>query len=168
MPWCRATAGGSDERWGTAGVTPFRGVALLRQSGMVSVMRLKRLLPALVVASLSACGDPARGTQAPGATAQLITIRNYQSYPQRLTVVAGSSVLVRNDDEFDHTVTSQSAPGLYTRGAVDGVSFDTGAFTGFRTTSIPAEAKPGTLVPYYCATHGAAEANQGELLIAAP
>lgn len=135
---------------------------------MVSVMRLNWLLLPVLVACLSACGDPATGTKAPGATAQLLTIRNYQSYPQRLTVVAGSSVLVRNEDGFDHTVTSQSAPGLYTPGAVDGVSFDTGAFTGFRTISIAAEARPGTIVPYYCETHGAAEANQGELLIAAP
>jgi plastocyanin len=74
--------------------------------------------------------------------------------PLILQVAPGAVVTVRSLDlGMAHSVTSQSAPGTFTRGAVAGVSFDTGAFVGTRTFTIPASAPVGTTVPYYCSTH---------------
>ena len=120
--------------------------------------------------ALLACGSPAIGVLVPADTGQVITILNYEFIPQRLTVAAGSSVLIRNEDPFPHSVTSESTPGAYTPGAVSGVQFETGtiAARGTWTISIPAGVPAGTVVPYYCALHGIAMVNQGELVIAAP
>jgi hypothetical protein len=131
-------------------------------------MRTARsVLLSLAVASL-ACGKTAMTILPPADTGQLITIRNFEFLPQSLPVIAGSAVLIRNEDPFIHTVTSESAPGNYTPGAVNGVEFDTGAFTGTRTISIPGSAPVGTRIPYYCALHGATMVNQGELVVVAP
>ena len=48
--------------------------------------------------------------------------------------------------------------------------FDTGAFVGGeRTISIPPDAPPGTVVPYYCAVHkGSMRTPNGEIRIVAP
>jgi plastocyanin len=131
-------------------------------------MRTARsLLLSLAVASL-ACGKPEMTVLAPADTGQLITIRNFEFLPQSLQVIAGSSVLIRNEDPFMHTVTSESAPGSYTPGAVNGVEFDTAPFLGTRTISIRADAPVGTRIPYYCRLHGATMVNQGELVVVAP
>jgi hypothetical protein len=50
-------------------------------------------------------------------------------------------------------VTSESAPGEFAPGGVAGVAFDTGPFTGARSFTIPADAPPGTVVPFYCSVH---------------
>lgn len=91
--------------------------------------------------------------------------------PLSLEVAPGAVVVVRSlDAGMPHSVTSQNAPGSYTPGGVGGVSFDTGAFVGERTISIPASAAPGTTVPYYCSTHGSTMATpNGEIrIVSAP
>jgi len=40
-----------------------------------------------------------------------------------------------------------------TPGAAGGVAFDTGAFTGSRSFTLPANAPNGTAIPYYCTVH---------------
>ncbi len=121
-------------------------------------------------AALLACGSSAIGPLVPADTGQLITIVNYQYIPQRLEVVAGSSVLIRNEDPFPHTLTSESAPGAYTPGAVNGVSFDSDVIpkSSTRTISIPATAPVGTVVPYYSKLDGPSMVNQGEIEVVAP
>jgi plastocyanin len=110
-------------------------------------------------------GDP---NDAPGApTEAVLTIQNLTFSPANLGVRPGQTVRVRNLDAMTHSVTSQSAPNQFTPGAVAGVSFDTGNFTGEQTFVIPASAAVGTLVPYYCRTHPGSMANTGVLTVRA-
>jgi hypothetical protein len=90
--------------------------------------------------------------------------------PLSLQVAPGTVVTVRNLDAMAHSVTSASATGAYSPGAVAGVSFDTGVFVGTATFTIPANAPPGTTVPYYCSNHGPVMVTpNGELrIVAAP
>ncbi len=83
-------------------------------------------------------------------------------------MVAPSTVVrVRNLDAMPHSVTSESAARTFVPGAVNGISFDTGAFTGEQTFTIPANAPVGTVVPYFCSVHTSAMANDGVITISA-
>jgi hypothetical protein len=72
-----------------------------------------------------------------------------------------------NMDPFAHTVTSEAHEGDFVAGAVNGVAFDTGAFTGTMTITIPTTAPVGTVIPYFCNIHKAAMANRGVVTIVA-
>jgi hypothetical protein len=51
-------------------------------------------------------------------------------------------------------VTSETAPNAFTPGAVGGVSFDTGLFSGGQKSfTIPATAANGTVIPFFCQSH---------------
>jgi plastocyanin len=94
-----------------------------------------------------------------------ITIQSFAYAPAELTVDPGATITVQNLDPEPHSVTSESALGQYTPGAVAGVSFDTGAFAaGTRTITIPSSAPHGTVVPYYCSVHTSGMA-QGHVMI---
>lgn len=95
----------------------------------------------------------------------IITISNFMFSPTNLTVPPGATVTVVNKDSAPHSVTSQSAPGKLTFGSVAGVSFDTGAFTGTTTFTLPANAPEGTVVPYFCTVHRQHMANSGQITI---
>jgi plastocyanin len=82
-----------------------------------------------------------------------ISIENFAFVPPSLDVPPGATVTVRNGDPAPHSVTSESAPGEFAPGGVAGVAFDTGPFTGARSFTIPADAPPGTVVPFYCSVH---------------
>jgi plastocyanin len=142
-------------------------------------MRTTRLevaaVSALMMLLLAACGgggstgspNPSP-SPAPGASGEaVLTIQNMAFSPANLAVTPGQTVRVRNLDAMTHSVTSQSAPNTFQPGAVAGISFDTGAFTGERTFVIPSSAAVGTLVPYYCITHPGAMANTGVLTVRA-
>jgi len=60
---------------------------------------------------------------------------------------------VVNDDGMPHSVTSEATQNAFTPGSVSGISFDTGAFTGSRTFSIPSNAASGTVIPFFCTVH---------------
>jgi plastocyanin len=103
-------------------------------------------------------GFPSTGgtsnTGGTGAVTFTITIQNFAFSPTNLDVPPGATVTVVNQDSVLHSVTSESAMGNFSPGGVNGVSFDTGAFTaGQRTFTIPASAPLGTVVPYYCSVH---------------
>jgi len=100
-----------------------------------------------------------------GGSQYAITISNFTFSPQNLTVPAGATVTVTNMDSAPHSVTSESAPGMYVAGAVNGVSFDTGIFSDTATFTIPAGAPSGTVVPYFCIVHKAGMRNQGQITI---
>ena len=71
-----------------------------------------------------------------------------------------------NQDHEDHSVTSQGQLGAYVPGAVDGISFDTGVFAeGSRTITIPGDAAPGTVIPYFCTVHPVMMANDGRITV---
>ena len=92
------------------------------------------------------------GTQ----TGFVITIKNMTFSPADLSVPPGGVVTVINEDGFQHSVTSTSAAGNFTPGAVAGVSFDTTPFTGTTSFTIPANAPNGTVIPFFCTVHRSA------------
>jgi len=99
------------------------------------------------------------GSSTPGTTlppGYYITISGMAFRPLNLDVPPGATVTVLNrDTSMLHSVTSQAAAGAYVPGGVGGVSFDTGAIpAGQATFTVPAAAAEGTVVPYYCSTHG--------------
>lgn len=105
------------------------------------------------------------GTDGGGGGQAVITISAYAYSPTHLIVNPGDTVTVMNGDSAPHSVTSEASAGNYTRGSVNGVSFDTGAFTGTRSFTIPSTAPHGTVVPYYCTVHGAMMANTAQITI---
>ena len=93
-------------------------------------------------------------TPAAPTSSPTITISGMAFSPLNLHVPAGATVTVVNQDSpLQHSVTSESAPNMFTPGSVGGVQFDTGLFTGTHTFTVPANAATGTAVPYYCRTH---------------
>jgi plastocyanin len=108
----------------------------------------------VAAAWLAACGGtttPAGTTLRPG---YYIGISSMAYSPLNLAAPAGSTVTVINRDAMNHSVTSQAAPGSFTPGAAAGAPFDTGLFTGSRTFRIPAGLADGTVLHYYCSSHG--------------
>jgi plastocyanin len=93
-----------------------------------------------------------------GAPGFSITIQGMAFSPIPLAAPPGATVTVVNQDGMAHSVTSEAAAGDFTPGAVGGVQFDTGPFTGQRTFTIPANATDGTVVPFYCTVHKGAMA----------
>lgn len=73
-------------------------------------------------------------------TARTVVIRDYLFVPAVVSVPAGATVLVDNQDGSNHTLT-----------AVDG-SFDTGNIPGHAQGMFTAPSKPGSY-PYKCAIH---------------
>ena len=107
------------------------------------------------------------GSSSPAANT--ITIANYLFNPSNLSVTAGATVTVVNEDGTQHSVTSQTAFGNYVLGAVNAVQFDTMPFVGTTTFGISAAAQAGTVVPYFCTVHkGTMGMGQGQITIAAP
>jgi plastocyanin len=112
---------------------------------------------AALIGAAVACGggsDGAAPAPSPaGGQGFVITISGMRFSPLDLHVPPGATVTVVNQDGEVHSVTSQAAPSTFVAGAVNGVSFDTGLFTGTRTFSIPASAPDGTVVPFFCRSH---------------
>ena len=77
---------------------------------------------------------------ATAATATVVVIKNFLFVPEALTVAAGATVTVDNQDGANHTVIAN-----------DG-SFDTGNIAGRAKGRFTAPSKPGSY-PYKCAIH---------------
>ncbi len=84
-----------------------------------------------------------------------ITIEDLVYMPTNLEIPAGETLWVVNKDVEPHSVTSESKPGDFVPGAVNGVQFDTGIVSVNASASIlvSATATPGTVVPYFCTVH---------------
>jgi plastocyanin len=128
------------------------------------------LVPGALLAA--ACGgaysSPGGGSAAGNGNGFYLTISGMAFAPLELSVPAGATVTVLNRDSMAHSVTSEVGAGQFKPGAVSGVSFDTKAFTGTATFTIPAGAQDGTVIPYYCSTHlGAMATPTGTIRIAA-
>ena len=115
-----------------------------------------------VTAALWACGgsDMSSSTTssnpAPTGNASgfYITISRMAFTPLDLKVPPGATVTVVNNDSMPHSVTSEATMNTFVPGAVAGVQFDTGIFSGGQMTfTIPANAAEKTVIPYYCRTH---------------
>lgn len=128
-------------------------------------MHVREITVLSILAALG-CG----GTDSPSPSPSpdyLITIAGFSFLPEDLAVPPGATVIVTNQDGVPHSVTSESAPGTYAPGAVNGVEFDTGIFTKTATIAIPAGAAPGTVIPYFCRVHTSMMANQPRITIQA-
>lgn len=129
---------------------------------------------ALVAAGLliAACGgdddDDGGPSPAPSPPSEaVLTIQNLTFSPANLAVRPGQTVRVRNLDAMTHSVTSQTEPNTFVPGAVAGVSFDTGNFTGETTFVLSPSAPVGTLISYFCRTHPGSMANTGVITVRA-
>jgi plastocyanin len=113
------------------------------------------ILLAGAVSVLASCGSSGGGgsSSSGGPPGFYITIHSMSFGPAELAAPPGATVTVVNQDGFQHSVTSEAAAGDFTPGAVGGVQFDTGPFTGTATFTIPANAVDGTVIPYYCTVH---------------
>jgi plastocyanin len=107
------------------------------------------------LALLASCGSSGGGggSSSGGTPGFYITIHSMSFGPAELAAPPGATVTVVNQDGIQHSVTSEAVAGDFTPGAVGGVQFDTGPFTGTRTFTIPANAADGTVIPYYCTVH---------------
>lgn len=96
-------------------------------------------------------GRGGTGGENPGG--YTIRIDDFSFSPAQLTVPAGATVVVRNADGARHSVTSGTCVGTNcVESDVNGVAFDTEIIEagGSATFTIPADAAPGTEVPYFC------------------
>lgn len=84
---------------------------------------------------------PATGATTPQTQNQL-TISNYAFSPQSLTVAAGSTVKVTNNDSTTHTITSDDK----------GASFNIPSIPSGSSASFTAPSKPGTYT-FHCNIH---------------
>jgi plastocyanin len=121
-----------------------------------------RLLAALAFVTLACnCGSSSSGGP------NTITISNFLFSPTTMAVAPGTTITVVNQDSMTHSVTSQDTPSAFTPGGVNGIIFDTGAFLGTASFTIPSTAPVGTVVPYYCAVHlSTMGMNQGTITVA--
>ncbi len=122
---------------------------------LAQVLGLAGLISALASCGGSSSGSSNNGggTVNGGAPGFYITIKNLAFSPSELSVPPGQTVTVVNQDAMPHSVTSEATQGAFTLGSVGGVQFDTGAFTGQATFTIPANAANGTSIPYFCTVH---------------
>ena len=125
-------------------------------------MNSKHVATLIAVAAL-ACGgsdgssssSPTPAPTTPTTTSGFfITIQGLAFTPLNLHVPPGGTVTVVNNDAMPHSVTSQARVNTFVPGAVAGVQFDTGIFSGgTKTFTIPATAANGTVIPYFCRNH---------------
>ncbi len=113
-------------------------------------------LVALATTMAMSCGGSDAPAAALPATGFFITISGMSFSPLDLHAPPGATVTVVNRDGELHSVTSEASPNAFTFGAVNGVSFDTGAFTGTRSFTLPSNAPSGTVVPFFCTVHAGA------------
>lgn len=83
-----------------------------------------------------------------------LTIRNFAYVPPELVVAPGTRIVITNEDDVAHSVTSQAALGNFRFAEVNGISFNV-PVEAFGTAElvIDSSAQVGTVVPYYCELH---------------
>ncbi len=113
----------------------------------------KTALVVLVTSIAASCGNSSSAAPATPTTGFFITISNLSFSPLNLRAPPGATVTVINADATVHSVTSEASLNDFTPGSVGGVSFDTGAFTGTKTFTLPSTAPNGTVIPFFCTVH---------------
>jgi plastocyanin len=95
-----------------------------------------------------------------------VTIYDWHYSPTHIRVKPGQTVTVLNLDGAPHSATSAPSPGRFVPGESDGIFFDTGTFLGEeRSFTIPADAVPGSVVPFYCSAHRDFQHGVGRLVV---
>lgn len=116
--------------------------------------------PALAAALVGGCGPYIDD----GAVH--VTIYDWHYSPTHIRVKPGQTVYVLNLDTAPHSATSSSDPGKFVPGSSDGIFFDTGPFLGEeRSFTLPEDAVPGAIVPYFCTVHHDFEHGVGRLVV---
>jgi plastocyanin len=115
------------------------------------------------ILALAACssggGDNGTtGVTTTGASTPTITISGMNWGPSNLTVAAGATItVINNDTASPHTVTSEPLAASYDAGvAPGGFSFNThliGVDGGVATIQVPAGLASGLVMPYFCEIH---------------
>lgn len=120
-------------------------------------MQCYRLIAAVLASVVLGGCDASTTSPAPSIlpSSFIINIVDFSFSPLDLAVPPGATVIVSNGDSVVHSVTSESAPLQFTPGSVNGVSFDTGAFIGQTSFTLPQNVPEGTVIPYYCKVHTA-------------
>ncbi len=108
---------------------------------------------AVMVAAAGCGGSSSSSSSTPTTPGFYIVISGFAYAPLNLRAPAGATVTVLNRDSMAHSVTSEATAGAFTPGAVAGVSFDTGPFTGNMSFPLPSDAPEHTVIPYYCSVH---------------
>ncbi len=108
---------------------------------------------AVMFAATGCGGSSSSSSSRPTAPGFYIQIRGMAFNPVNLEAPAGATITVLNDDGIAHSVTSEAMAGAFTPGAVAGVSFDTGRFTGNMSFTLPSGVPEHTVIPYYCTVH---------------
>jgi plastocyanin len=119
--------------------TPTRTRVLRKRRTAAAVV----LGVALTVAACSSGGStPSSGGSAGGSTggSHTITIKNFAFSPGTLTVTAGTTVTVTNDDQVAHTLTGKTG------------GFATGDIAAGQSKTFTAPNSPGTY-SYFCSIH---------------
>ncbi len=96
--------------------------------------------PASASASASAPASVSASESAPSTGAVQISIRNFAFAPVDITVQAGATITVMNEDSTAHTLTASDK------------SFDTGTIDAGKSSTFKAPAKSGSY-PYACTIH---------------
>ncbi len=95
-----------------------------------------------------------------------VTIFDWHYTPTHIRVKPGETVRVLNLDTAPHSATSAPSPGRLVPGESDGISFDTGQFMGEeRSFTIPPDAVPGSIVPFFCTVHRDFQHGVGRLVV---
>jgi plastocyanin len=95
-----------------------------------------------------------------------VTIFDFHYSPTHVRVKPGQTVRVLNLDTAPHSATSAPSPGRLVPGESDGIAFDTGLFRGAeRTFTIPEDAAPGSVVPFFCTAHQDFQHGVGRLIV---
>ena len=94
---------------------------------------------AVLAIGLAACGSSKKSDSGSGGGAAQITIQN-EAFSVAGSVKAGSTVTVKNDDSFAHTVTA------------DNGEFNTNNIDGNKTVTFTAPSTPGTY-KFHCNIH---------------
>jgi plastocyanin len=122
----------------TADTSTRKGVLRKRRSAAVVALGV-----ALVLAACSSGGSSSSsGGSAGGSTggSHTITIKNFAFSPGKLTVTAGTTVTVTNDDQVAHTLTGKTG------------GFATGDIAAGQSKTFAAPKSPGTY-SYFCSIH---------------
>jgi plastocyanin len=109
----------------------------------------------LAVSACSSSGSPGMSPTVGVGAGPTITIDSFTFSPNPLTVAAGSTIDVVNNDTAPHTATSEAAAADYVAGmAKGGFSFNASvAAGGHATITVPSGVASGTKQPFFCNIH---------------
>jgi len=102
---------------------------------------------ALAALAAAGCGSGSSGNP----SGFYVSISGMSFSPLNLDAPPGATVTIINNDSMAHSVTSEAIPDSFTHGGA--IPFDTGAFTGQASFTLPTTAPAGTVLNYFCAVH---------------